>query len=47
MSLANSVLKYFGAPVHHETLALLDRELAEQEYENVVLLLLMAWENVS
>lgn len=40
VSLANSVLKYFGAPVHHETLALLDRELAEREYENVVLLLL-------
>ena len=31
VSLANSVLKYFGAPVHHETLALLDRELAERE----------------
>ena len=40
VSLANSILKYFGAPVHHETLALLDRELAEREYENVVLLLL-------
>lgn len=40
VSLANSILKYFGAQVHHETLALLDRELAEREYENVVLLLL-------
>ena len=28
VSLASSVLKDFGAPVHHETLALLDRELA-------------------
>ena len=31
VSLANSILKYFGAPVHHETLGLLDRKFAERE----------------
>ena len=40
VSLANSILKYFGAPVHHETLGLLDRKFAEREYENVVVILL-------
>ena len=44
VSLANSILKYFGAPVHHEeTLALLDRKFAEREYENVVVILLVSW----
>ena len=40
VSLANSILKYFGAPVHHETLGLLDWKFAEREYENVVVILL-------
>ena len=40
VSLANFILKYFGAPVHHETLGLLDRKFAEREYENVVVILL-------
>lgn len=30
----------FRAPVHHETLGLLDRKFAEREYENVVVILL-------
>ena len=31
VSLANSVLKYFGVPVHYETLGLLDRKFAEPD----------------
>ena len=31
VSLANSILKDFGAPVHHDTLALRDKEFSERE----------------
>lgn len=39
VSLANSVLKYFGAPTHHETLPQLDQLLRAKNYTNIVVLL--------
>jgi hypothetical protein len=39
VNIANSILKHFGAPTHHETLPKLD-QLLETKYQNIMVLLL-------